>query len=260
MTIRSKFVLAMLLGMSTACDGGETKPGDPKAAAPAAELTADQVVARHFDAIGGLAKIKAMKSLAVKGEYTEDGKTNAWAMVRARPNKFRKEGSHDGKAFVKLFDGAQGYMSEAGAPLAPVPADKAAKMVQWSEFDDPMVDAAIRGHKLELGAAEDVKGARAHHVQLTLASGDVEHRYYDAASFLEVQRRVTYKDKDGAEKTKTIHPSDWREVNGVKFSFASDGEVDGKKTRSIIKELVVDGPIDPQTFAAPATNVVAAAP
>lgn len=261
MTHRSKFVLALVLGMAAGCDSGETRPGDPKAnAAAPTELTADQIVAQHYEAIGGLARIKAMTTLAVKGEYTEDGKTNAWSMVRARPNKFRKEGTHDGKAFVKLFDGNQGYLSEAGAPLAPMPADKNAKMAQWSQFDDPLIDAATRGHKLELGAAETVDGARAHHIQLTLASGEVEHRYYDAGSFLEVQRRVTFKDKDGKEKTKLVRPSDWREVNGVKFSFASDGEVDGKKTRVVLKEVVVDGPVDPSTFAPPPANVVAAAP
>lgn len=260
MTHRSKLVLALVLTMAAACDSGETKPGETRPTAAATALTADQIVANHFEAIGGLAKIKAMTTLAVKGEFTEDGKTQAWAMVRARPDKLRKEGTHDGKAFIKMFDGAHGYISEAGAPLAPMPADKAAKMAQWAQFDDPLVDAAARGHKLELAAPEDVDGHKAHHVQLTLASGEVEHRFYDAGTFLEVQRRVTFKDKDGASKTKTVRPSDWREVHGVKFSFASEGELDGKKTRSVIKELVVDGPVDPSTFAAPPANVVAAAP
>lgn len=256
---RSKLALALVFGLLTACDSGETKPA-ATATTPHAALTADQVVARHFDAIGGLANIKAMKTLAVKGEYTEDGKTSGWTMVRARPNKLRKEGTHDGKAFTKLFDGKAGYIAEGDASLAPMPADKAAKMAQYAEFDDVLVDAAARGHKLVLGAAEDVKGVKAHHIELTLASGDVEHRFYDPGSFLEIQRRISFKDKDGAQKTKTVHPSDWREVHGVKFSFASDGEMDGKKTRNQISEIVVDGPIDPSTFAAPATNVVAAAP
>lgn len=261
MTHRSKFALALVFALMPACDSGETKPGASATgtSAPAA-LTADQVVAKHFDAIGGLARIKAMKSLAVKGDYTEDGKTNSWTMVRARPNKFRKDGVHDGKAFTKLFDGKAGYLAEGDAALAAMPADKAAKMAQYAEFDDPMVDAAARGHKLVLGAAEDVKGVKAHHVELTLASGDVEHRFYDPGSFLEIQRRVTFKDKDGNQKTKTVFPSDWREVSGVKFSFASDGEMDGKTTRVQISEIVVDGPIDPSTFATPPTNVVAAAP
>lgn len=256
---RSRIALALVFGLISACDSGEPKPGEAKPAAAQSALTADQVVANHFDAIGGLAKIKAMKSLAVKGEYTEDGKTNKWTMVRARPNQFRKEGTHDGKPFTKLFDGKAGYLAEGDAALAPMPADKAAKMAQYAEFDDPLVDASTRGHKLTLGAAEDVKGVKAHHVELTLANGDVEHRFYDPGSFLEIQRRISFKDKDGAPKTKTVFPSDWREVNGVKFSFASDGEMDGKKTRVQIQEIVVDGPIDPSTFAATATNVVATA-
>lgn len=253
MMIRWMFALALALA-GVACDGGETTP------APAsAQLTADQVVAHHLAALGGEARLKAVKTVVIRGEFQEGGAVDRWTAYRARPNKLRKEGTHEGKAFVKLFDGERGYLSEAGAPFAALPADKAEKMRAYAEFDDPLIDHAARGHKVALIGTEEVDGRKAHHLELTLASGDVEHRWIDATTFLDAQRAYTFKDKDGNHKKKVVRFSDWRDVGGLKFNFASDGEVDGKAFKTTMQTIEVDVDIAPDTFTAPAANTVAMA-
>jgi outer membrane lipoprotein-sorting protein len=253
MMMRWMIALALAFG-GVACDSGNTTP-----AADSAQLTADQVVARHLAALGGVDKLKATRSLVVRGEFQEGSSVDTWVAYRARPNKLRKEGTHEGKPFIKLFDGDKGYISEHDGPFAAMPADKAAKMKFYAEFDDPLVDHAARGHKVALVGTEDVGGKKAHHLELTLANGDVEHRWLDATTFLDTQRKFTFKDKDGAQKTKIVRFSDWRDVNGLKFNFASEGEVDGKKHRTTIKSIEVDTAIDPGKFTAPANNTVAMA-
>lgn len=248
-------VMALALGGATACDdnGSGGKPG----AAPQAELNAEQVVERHLTALGGRDKLAAAKSLVIRGEYQEGSSVDTFVAYRARPNKLRKEGTHEGKRFVKLFDGDKGYLAEGDQPMGPIPAEHAAKMKQYAEFDDAIVDAAARGHKVELVGTADVKGARAYHLQVTLANGDVEQRYLDASTFLDVKRTVTFKDKAGVQKTKNIHFADWREVGGLKFNFASEGEIDGKTSKTTIQSIEVDGPIDPAKFTAQLANTVA---
>ncbi|MFZ6178356.1 hypothetical protein [Nannocystis pusilla] len=249
--------MALALGGAAGCDdGGEGKgPG----AAPQAELTAEQVVAKHLAALGGEGKLKATKTLVFRGEYQEGGSVDAFVAYRARPNKLRKEGTHEGKAFVKIFDGDKGWLAEGDAPMGPVPAEHAVKMKQHAEFDDALIDAAARGHKVELVGAEDVKGSKAYRLQLTLASGDVEQRWLDATTFLDVKRTVTFKDQAGAQKTKHVTFSDWREVGGLKFSFTSEGELDGKIGKVKILSIEVDGVIDPSKFTAQLSNTVAMA-
>ncbi|MCY0992752.1 hypothetical protein OV203_36770 [Nannocystis sp. ILAH1] len=250
--------MALALGGAAGCDdnGGEGgKPG----AAPQAELTAEQVVAKHLAALGGEGKLKATKNLVIRGEYQEGSSVDAFVAYRARPNKFRKEGTHEGKAFLKIFDGDKGWLAEGDAPMGPVPAEQAVKMKQYAEFDDALVDAAARGHKVELVGAEEVKGSKAYHLQLTLASGDVEQRWLDATTFLDVKRTVIFKDKAGAQKTKHVTFSDWREVGGLKFNFASEGEVDGKISKVKVQSIEVDGVIDPSKFTAQIADTVAMA-
>lgn len=253
MMMRWMIALALALG-GVACDSGNTAP-----AAESAQLTADQVVARHLAALGGVDRLKATRSLVVRGEFQEGSSIDAWVAYRARPNKLRKEGTHEGKPFIKLFDGDNGYVSEHDGPFTPMPADKAVKMKFYAEFDDPLLDHAARGHKVALVGTEDIDGKRAHHLEVTLANGDVEHRWLDATTFLDTQRKYSFKDKDGAPKTKLVRFSDWRDVGGLKFNFASEGEVDGKKHKTTITAIEVDAAIDPAKFTAPANNTVAMA-
>ncbi|WAS97125.1 hypothetical protein [Nannocystis punicea] len=251
--------MAMALGGASACDDNGSGEGGKPGAAPQTELTAEQVVAGHLAALGGLDRLKATKNLVIRGEYREGGSVDAFVAYRARPNKFRKEGTHEGKAFVKVFDGDKGWLAEGDAPMGPMPAEHAAKLKQYAEFDDALVDAAARGHRVELVGAAEVKGSKAYQLQVTLANGDVEQRWLDATTFLDVKRTVTFKDKAGAQKTKNVTFSDWREVGGLKFNFASEGEVDGKVSTVKIQSIEVDGSIDPSKFTAQLANTVAMA-
>ena len=252
-----RWMLAMIvaLGGLVACDGEDSKPA---AAARTADLGVEQVIERHLAARGGADKLKARRSLVIRGEYVEGAKVDRFVAYKERPNRLRKEGTHDGKAFVKLFDGARGYKTGDDGVLAELPAEHSAKMAAHAEFDDPIIGAAGRGHKLELVGLEDVKGKPAYHLQLTLASGDVEQRWLDADSFLDVRHVYRWKDKDGAEKTKDVYFSDWREVDGQKFNFASEGEMDGKRSKVTIQQIEVDTAIDPAKFTAPAKVVAVA--
>lgn len=248
--------LALALGATTACDDNS---GSKQGGAEQAALTAEQVVARHLEALGGVDRLKAASTLVIRGEFREGDAVDTFVAYRARPNKMRKEGTHQGKSFVKLFDGTKGFLAEGDKPMEAMPAEQSAKMKAYAEFDDPIVDYAARGHKVELVGAEDVKGSKAYHLKFTLASGDVEHRFLDATSFLDVKRTVSFKDKEGAQKTKNIHFSDWRDVSGLKFNFASEGEMDGKTSKVTIQAIEVDGKIDPAKFTAQLANTVAMA-
>ena len=108
----------------------------------------------------------------IRGEWQEGSSVDSFVAYRARPNKLRKEGTHEGKSFVKLFDGTKGYLADGDKPMEAMPAEKTSKMASYAEFDDPIVDYAARGHAVKLVGAEDVKGSKAYHLELTLANGD----------------------------------------------------------------------------------------
>lgn len=250
---RAIFALALVLGAASACDG--------EAAAAAAEptWTAERVIARHLAALGGVERLRASRSLVIRGEYQEGNAVDEFVIYRARPARLRKEGTRAGEAFVKLVDGERAWFAAGDRGFARLSGDTAAALRVQAEFDDPLIDAAARGHRVELLGAEVVAGRPAHHLKLTLADGAVEHRWIDADSFLDVRRADVFVDRFGEPRTRVVDFSDWREVDGIWFNFASEGEQDGRKIKVTIAAIEVDGPIDPATFVAPEAGAEALA-
>ncbi len=223
----------------------------PAEASPGKEasVTLDTVLAKHFDAQGGLARLKAIKSISYTGTDQFDGKSSTMTATRMRPNMFRYENSDGTTTKVKAFDGTAGWWSEDGNVQA-VAADKLEGMKAKAAFDDVLLDPAGRGAKVELAGKEEVSGAPAYVVRIKHASGNEEHRYIDARSGLEVKRTVAWS-YEGKSGTKTVTFRDYRPVNGVMTAFVHEFEKDGKRGTFTINKLEIDGGVSIASFQMP---------
>lgn len=245
------FALTLTLALTPAAVALVACDGDPSAAnAESDRPSADEVVARHLEAIGGEARWRAIDTLEMHGSVVVNGTSNEFHAYRARPGKFRKEGVSDGKPYTKVYDGARGFKRIGDGDFEPIPAEHAAKLAAHADFDDALIDYAHRGTSVELVGVEEIAGAPAYHLALTLPSGDVEHRWFDGATYLDVKRMTTYKDKDGQEKSAVSTFSEWREVGGLKINFAAETEHDGKRSVLSLDEVVFDRPLAPSIFTA----------
>lgn len=220
-------------------------PGAKKASS---DLSAQDVVSRHLQAVGGEEKLRAAKSFQATSLKQDDEGVATATMYRARPNLVRYEHQKDGVVKVKAFDGKQAWMLEDGQAKA-MPAEKSKMMGEHALFDDVLLDPAKRGVKLAVAGVEDVKGAPAY--KLTLTKGqDVETRYIDQQSFLEV-KRVAKGTHEGKAYEKTVHFSDPRPVDGIMINHVTEWEVDGKKGRSVVESARFNAPLDKALFQMP---------
>lgn len=253
--------LAMLLGLhaapAPACEGDKAPAatrqahGDAKAAA--------SIVQRHIAALGGYAALKATSTLSYTLVNSATGDRTQVSM--ARPNHLRKEHHKaGGTVTVYAFDGSNGWSREGEAQAALVPESERKMMARYSEFDDPLIDYAQRGHQVELLGTEAVNGAPAHHLRLTLKGGQVEDRYLDQASHLEFKRVVTYT-KDGKPGQKCLYFSDYRPVDGMVINHALEYEgADGKRVRVAVQDINVNRPLAAALFQRPPGTRLAQAP
>src|SRR5580692_3300251 len=75
-----------------------------------APLTADQIVQKHVEALGGLAKLNAIQSLVVTGKASILGQTEAPLTIQIkRPNLMRLEIAFQGQKIVQAFDGVTAW-------------------------------------------------------------------------------------------------------------------------------------------------------
>ena len=125
-------------------------------------------------------------------------------------------------------------------------------MAAHAEFDEPLLDYAKKGMTVKLIGMADVKGTQTYDLEVTTKSGDVEHHFLDASTFLLAKRTFKGKDKDGKVTEMSVRFGDYKRVQGrmVNHSVEWDGP-DGKASTSAVSKVKFDGKLDAKLFAMP---------
>jgi len=188
-------------------------------------LTIEQIVQKHVDAIGGIEKIHALKSLVIRGMYHEGGEIppgtpivarNYMAFLRpyyqvigdpANPNPDLREG----------FDGsAWEYYGDPGVTIRTVGAAAAATRHTAEFLHDSLVDYQENGTRLELQGTEKIDGKDCYKIFVTLSDGFQKYLFVDIGSFMIVAGRGSAPiHAFGAAVTTEGRILDYQPTNGV---------------------------------------------
>jgi outer membrane lipoprotein-sorting protein len=225
------------------------------AAAAASAETADDVIARHIAARGGMDKIKAIQSVDMKIKANQQGLEFPGRLEWKRPDKLRLEMTIQGKTMVQAYDGktAWAIMPFLGSldPQA-MSADDAKDVIEQADMDGPIIDYKAKGNAVEYVGREDVEGAPADKLKVTMKNGDVSYVYVDAESGLTV-KETSKRKQQGSEIEIDSYMTNFKPVNGVLFPFAIENKVQGKSMGQFtIEEVKPNVAIDDQAFAMPA--------
>jgi hypothetical protein len=101
-----------------------------------------------------------------------------------------------------------------------------------------------------IGKAE-VNGASAYDVEVTFKSGEVEHHFIDATSFLLTKRTFAGKDKDGKATVMSVRFGDYKKVQGRMVNHSVEWDYDGKVSKSVVSKVAFDKKYDAKLFAMP---------
>lgn len=193
-------------------------PPDP------ASMTVDQVLARCFEAQGGLAKLRAVQSRRITGHIEGLPDPISFDQLNARPDRIRLETRTEAKAAVggtaatpasdqiKTFDGKTGWAwSSAEAPRVMEPEEV---QVLDADFDGPLVDAAAKGNKVEFKGLQDFQNQKALVLKVTFKDKRVQTMYFDPKTFLKFAQ-VNGEGKAGVE----LDFWDYQEVDGLPMAY-----------------------------------------
>src|ERR687884_486427 len=123
-------------------------------ALPASAQTADEIIAKYIKTVGGMEKIQAVRSLRRTGKFTGGGGFEAKVVQEnKRPNKVREEFSIQGMTGINAYDGKTGWKIEPWQGKKDPEAlseEEMRSIVEDADFDDPLVNYAAKGNKVEL--------------------------------------------------------------------------------------------------------------
>jgi hypothetical protein len=157
--------------------------------------SADEIIAKQIDAMGGKAKLQSIKSIytegvAVMGNGMEiDSKT--WVV---KDKLYRQEISFGMGNVVIIATPTKGWASNprTGGTFAALP-DEALKALQTQMDPVPLIDYAAKGDKVELQGMDTASaGKKCYKLKMTFANGQEATYFIDAQTYLvdRVQRKA----------------------------------------------------------------------
>jgi hypothetical protein len=228
---------------------------------PLSAQTAEEIVARYVKTVGGMERIQAVQTLRRTGKYTGGGGFEAAVLQESkRPTKVRQEFSLQGMTGVNAYDGKTGWKIEpwqGKKDPESLSEEEMKSIVEDADFDEPLVNYAQKGNKIEFIGTEQVEGTDAFKLKVTLKSGDVRYYYMDNEHHvpikIESKRMIR-----GAEQEFETSLGDYKEVAGwyLPHSFETGRKGSPDKAQITYEKIEANVALDDARFEKP----VAAAP
>lgn len=227
---------------------GQAATPSPTPAAP----TADQILAKYVEALGGQAAIDKMKTLVMKGTYTGvNGMALPYEVDLAAPDKFYINVTAQQGTVERGFDGKAGWQKGPGGVselVNPVLDDLKSTFLLYRNIKLKEQFTRLRGGRKDKIGDRDVLV-----VNGTTADNRREQLFFDAETGL-LLRRISYTETPIGVIPSQIDFEDYRDVDGVKIPFTvkvSSVEPGLVSTRKYT-EIKLNAPVDDSKFKMPA--------
>jgi hypothetical protein len=218
--------------------------------------TLDDVIAKHIEARGGMAKLRAITSMRAIGEMeVGPGMKAPVTMEQTRPEMLRMEFTIQGMTGVQAYDGTTAWaiMPFQGKKDPDVmPADMAKGFIEGADFDGALVDYKAKGHTVTLLGKEKIEGSDAFKLKINLKNGNERIVFLDADSYLEIRNEQKTM-MQGTEIETFSNIGDYRDVSGIQMPFSLEQGAKGQPNvqRMTITKIEANVAIDKTRFTMP---------
>jgi hypothetical protein len=218
--------------------------------------SAEEIVGKYIKTIGGIEKIRAVKTLRRTGKFTGGGGFEAVVIQEnKRGNMVRQEFSLQGMTGINAYDGKTGWKIEPwGGKKDPeaLGEEEMKSIVEDSDFDGPLVNYQQKGNKVEFVGMDQVEGTDTFKLKLTLANGDVFYYYMDTDYYVPI-KIDTKRMIRGAEREYETTLGDYKEVAGwyLPHSFETNAKGSQDKQKIVFDRIEANAQIDEGRFRMP---------
>jgi len=244
--------------VQTLAVNGKLDAGTPDSAERSAKLALQGAgaSAKRAERVAAAESVKAAAAQQVQLPFRLEMK---------RPRKSRLEIDFAGKTAVQVYDGQNGWKLRPFLnrdDVEPFTADEAKAEAVKADLEGPLLDYAAKGTQVALEGMEPVEGHNAYKLKLTMKSGQVQHIWIDAQSFLDVKVEGAPRRLDGKMRNVWIYQRDFRSVRGLIVPYVYDTAIDGNphSHKMLIESVAVNPALDDARFTKPQVLVAATKP
>ncbi|WP_350286459.1 pitrilysin family protein [uncultured Croceitalea sp.] len=218
----------------------KTERPDYNAAVPKG-MTAENVIEKYLEAIGGKDKLEAVESYAMVAEAEMQGMKLELEMKKTSKNQFMQDVRMMGNSMQKqVIDGDRGYMMAQGQRKDLTEEEIKALKEESAAF--PELNYLVAGN-ITLEGIEAVGDKKAYKLKIT----DEKTVFYDVESGLKLQE-VQVQEVQGQTMQQNMRLSDYKDVSGILFPFKLSQTMGPQKFDFIVKEIKVNDGVTPADF------------
>jgi outer membrane lipoprotein-sorting protein len=205
----------------------------------------DEIIAKYTTAVGGLDKIKAVKTEKTVLTLETGGMTINQTIYRKRPGMLREETLLQGKTSLQIYNGTEGWVLNpftGRETVEAMPEDDIKEMKIQADMDGELIDYAKKGYKVTYEGEEDVDGAMAYKLKLITDKNDVIIFFIDKDSGYLVKQTFKQKNEDGSESEYNMLFSNFKTVDGrvVPFEMESIVTYMGQVYKTPVKIISIE--------------------
>lgn len=204
-------------------------------------MTAENVLEKYLEAIGGKAELEAVESYAMLAEAEMQGMKLEMEMKKTTKDQFMSDVRMMGNSVQKqVIDGDKGYMMMQGQRKDLT--DEELKALKEESAAFPELNYLIAGD-ISLEGTEAVGDKKAYKLKIT----DEKTVFYDVETGLKIQE-VNLQEMQGQTIQQTTVLDDYREVSGILFPYKLSQTMGPQKFDFIVKEIKVNEGVTPSDF------------
>ena len=220
----------------------------------ASSQTADEIIAKHIQFLGGEKRLKAIKSLETKGEYDYGGIVFPFTTTAKSPNKYKFVVPFEGKFYAQGFDGTSGwkidaFKNETTPTLLEGNAARAMANEADVELENPLIDYEAKGHQITFSGIDTLNGKIYYKVSMLKSDDQNETYFFDPADY-SLQVKNSYAKNVELESAElTTYFSDYRSFHGVKVPCKQVSKIGDQTILTvIIKEVTLNPKVKDDAF------------
>ena len=209
--------------------------------------TADEIIAKHIEAIGGAENWKKVNSIKMEGTMQVQG-----AEVAVTQTVLHGKGSRQGISVMGMNGftiitptSGWNFMPFNGQQTPePMTAEDVAKAQSNLDAQGVVIDYAAKGHTVEYLGKDDVDGTECFKVKINVKGEDPQTMFFDTKNYLLI-RQVVKESRNGQEAEVTTNFSNYEKLpEGIlvaKSMTLPFGEMN-------ITKITINGPVDESIF------------
>ncbi|WP_446050161.1 M16 family metallopeptidase [Zobellia laminariae] len=208
-----------------------TEKQDYNASIPA-DVTANTILNKYIEAIGGKEKLEAVTSYSLLAEAEVQGMKLNLEVKKTNKDQFMQDVKMSGNSMSKqVFNGDKGYMVMQGQKKDMGP-DEIEKVKDESA---PFPELNYLNTDITLEGTESIDGKKAYKLKIS----EEKTAFYDVETGLKVQEATTA-EMGGQSITSIINYLDYKEVSGIQFPFTMAQTVGPQSFEFKVSEIKVN--------------------